>query len=78
MSASLETKLCKIYYEGTELEYFFQVIDIFTKKICLKGLKTNVKMLLEEGNTTKTEIAPNNEDSSNRKRSSSLTEQVMY
>jgi hypothetical protein len=33
-------------------------------------------MLLEEGNISKPDIGLSNEDSSNRKRSSSLTEQV--
>ncbi|XP_011497969.1 PREDICTED: tuberin [Ceratosolen solmsi marchali] len=44
-------------------------------KYITKGLKTNAKMLLEEGNISKPDIGLSNEDSSNRKRSSSLTEQ---
>ncbi|KAJ8682291.1 hypothetical protein QAD02_018083 [Eretmocerus hayati] len=44
-------------------------------KYITKGLKTNAKMLLEEGNISKPDLNLMNEDSSNRKRSSSLTEQ---
>ena len=56
-------------------QYTLSIIihDIF---ILLQGLKTNAKMLLEEGNISKPDISLSNEDSSNRKRSSSLTEQV--
>ncbi|XP_014220709.1 tuberin [Trichogramma pretiosum] len=43
-------------------------------KYITKGLKTNAKMLLEEGNISQPDLGLN-EDSSNRKRSSSLTEQ---
>lgn len=45
-------------------------------KYITKGLKANAKLLLEEGTLSKPDI--NNEDSSNRKRSSSLTEQVGF
>ncbi|OXU24396.1 hypothetical protein TSAR_012885 [Trichomalopsis sarcophagae] len=45
-------------------------------KVITKGLKSNAKMLLEEGTiSAKPDIGLSNEDSSNRKRSSSLTEQ---
>lgn len=41
-----------------------------------QGLKANVIIPLEEGHLMKSDFSIINEDSSNRKRSSSLTEQV--
>lgn len=41
-----------------------------------QGLKANVIIPLEEGHLMKSDFSVVNEDSSNRKRSSSLTEQV--
>lgn len=53
---------------------YYILFDFSFHQNFLQGLKANAKLLLEEGNIVKPDI--NNEDSSNRKRSSSLTEQV--
>lgn len=53
----------------------FVCLTIYKALICLQGLKANVLVPFEEGQMKKPADLVN-EDSSNRKRSSSLTEQV--
>lgn len=60
-------------FENIEQKIIFYYCSFFSEK---QGLKANVIVPFEEGHLMKSDFSIINEDSSNRKRSSSLTEQV--
>lgn len=81
MSFTATEKFREIYHKGNLLKKkkkktIFRTTCRNKNFFFLQGLYSNAKMLLEEGNISKPDISFSNEDSSNRKRSSSLTEQV--
>lgn len=64
-----------LVYNQCQSKHVSQIRNHIASLICLQGLKANVLVPFEEGQMKKpADIV--NEDSSNRKRSSSLTEQV--
>lgn len=61
-------------FENIEQKIIFYYCSFFFSE--KQGLKANVIVPFEEGHLMKSDFSIINEDSSNRKRSSSLTEQV--